>query len=289
VLVERSRYATSDAMGRFRFDSVAPGRYSLSILHAVLDSFDLTSPTRVVDVPSEGTVTVDLATPSAATAYLMGCARRLSEVAKKEDVVAYLLISASCTRISRRAAQQTAVVPTIDSTGAVAPRSQALPAVVVRDSVRSVSPLAMYGFEDRRRMGLGAYVTPEMLATTHYESLPSLLASVRGVRVEYGSTGEPSVYLRGYASPRCIPAVFVDGALYFLPGRGSTVGGGPTAGATALARRSQSISTAFRDLSTSAPPWEVKAIEVYANPGSIPAQFDYTTWTGCGSIVIWTR
>ena len=49
VLVERSRYATADARGRFRFDSVPDGHYTIGFMHPVLDSLDLrrrSSPSR---------------------------------------------------------------------------------------------------------------------------------------------------------------------------------------------------------------------------------------------------
>ncbi|MBI3568120.1 MAG: hypothetical protein HY084_07965 [Gemmatimonadetes bacterium] len=41
VLVERARYATADARGRFRIDSVPDGHYTIGCLHPVLDSLDL--------------------------------------------------------------------------------------------------------------------------------------------------------------------------------------------------------------------------------------------------------
>ena len=283
VVVERSRYAIADSLGRFRIDSLPAGRYTLGVLHAVLDSFDLSAPQRLVELDGIGQTEVALATPSAVTAYLAGCAVRLAEVATREDVVAYLRISAACARLARRATEQTASVMRRDTAGIATRASQALPAVVVRDSARSLSPLAMYGFEDRRRMGLGVFVTPEMMAKQHFESLPALLATVRGVRVFFGTSGEPAVYLRGMVQPYCIPSVFVDGALFHL-------GGGPVSSDPySLTQRSRSLSTALRDLHGVVPPWAVKAIEVYSNPGSMPAQFDYTASTGCGSIVIWTR
>jgi hypothetical protein len=282
VLVGRARYVEADSLGRFRFEGLTPGRYTLGLLHPVLDSFDLSAPVRVLDVDSTPETAIALATPSAVTAYLAGCAARLAEVAKREDVVAYLKISAACARLARRASEETAGVKR-DTAVAAARASQALPAVVVRDSVRSLSPLAMYGFEDRRRMGLGAFVTPEMMAKQHYESLPTLLSTVRGVRISYGNRGEPAVYLRGMVMPYCVPSVFLDGALFHL-------GGGPIeSDPYNLTTRSRSLSTALRDLHSIVPPWAVKAIEVYSNPGSTPAQFDYTSTTGCGSIVIWTR
>lgn len=283
VLVERSRYVAADSMGRFRIDSLPPGRYTLGLLHAVLDSFDLGSPLRAVDVAGVGTTDVTLATPSAASAYLHGCAVRLATVATRADVVEYLKISAACARLARRAGEQTARISPRETIGIAAPTSQALPAVVVRDSVRSPSPLAMYGFEDRRRLGLGAFVTPEMMAKQHFESLPALLSTVRGVRVFFGTSGEPDVYLRGMVQPYCVPSVFLDGALFHR-------GGGPiSSDPFVLSNRSRRLSTAVRDLHSIVPPWAIKAIEVYSSAGSIPAQFDYTSSTGCGSVVIWTR
>lgn len=73
VLVERSRYATTDARGRFRFDSVPDGHYTLGLLHPLLDSLDLQLPVVPVEVADGRRVTVALSTPSAATAYARIC------------------------------------------------------------------------------------------------------------------------------------------------------------------------------------------------------------------------
>lgn len=272
VLVERSLYATTDSMGRFRFDSVPAGHYRLDFLHPVLDSFDLAAPPRPIDVADSGATVVELATPSAESAYLRGCAVRLSEVANKADVAAYLRISTSCAKLARRAAQQTAATrePDLLEAGSRAD-PQILQPVVVRDSARSLSPMAMYGFGDRRRLGLGAYFGPEELAKHRHETLAALLGTVRGVRVEWGASGQPEVFLRGNKEGSCVPTYFIDGALYYLP--------------LPILHRAD----AFRDISAIAPPWTIKGIEVYSNPGAMPAQFDYSSSTGCGSIVIWTR
>jgi hypothetical protein len=80
-------------------------------------------------------------------------------------------------------------------------------------------------------------------------------------------------YLKGVVSVQgaqpaqnCIPNFFVDGSQY--PVRGYTD---------------------FSDLSGIAFPAVIRGIEVYTNPGTIPAQYDLMSSTGCGSIVIWTR
>jgi hypothetical protein len=49
------------------------------------------------------------------------------------------------------------------------------------------------------------------------------------------------------------------------------------------------VTAPFSDLAAVARPEFIKGIEIYANPGTIPAQYDLTSSTGCGSIVIWTR
>lgn len=278
VLIERSLYATTDANGRFSFVNVPVGQYSLGILHAVLDSFDLVAPLRVVDVLDGTNTVVALATPSAASAYMLGCATRLADVASKSDVVAYLKMGASCSRLARRAARETAATPgASDSTVRTRPDAQMLQPVVVRDTMRSMSPMAMYGFEDRRRLGLGKFFTTDDLAKHHYESLAALLGAVQGVRVEWGTSGQPTVYLRGNKEGSCHPTYFVDGALFAVPLSSAQNPG------------SRFYRSVMSDISGFAPPSQIKGIEVYSTSGVIPAQFDYSSSTGCGSIVIWTR
>jgi hypothetical protein len=67
VLVERSRYTTTDARGRFTFDSVPDGHYTIGFLHAVLDSLDLQVPPVPADVSGNRRAVVRLFTPSPAT------------------------------------------------------------------------------------------------------------------------------------------------------------------------------------------------------------------------------
>jgi hypothetical protein len=73
MLVEPSRYATTDEHGRFTFDSVAAGHFTLGFDHPVLDSLDLQSPIAAVNVVAGQRAEVTLATPSAATMYARLC------------------------------------------------------------------------------------------------------------------------------------------------------------------------------------------------------------------------
>ncbi len=73
VLVEPSRYATTDARGRFTLENVPSGHYTLGFTHAVLDSLDLQSPLIAVDVAAGKRAAAELATPSAETMYAKFC------------------------------------------------------------------------------------------------------------------------------------------------------------------------------------------------------------------------
>jgi hypothetical protein len=64
VIPELSRYVHSDDRGRFRFDSVPAGRYTMTFLHPSLDSLDIAAEVLPVAIPASGVVNARLATPS---------------------------------------------------------------------------------------------------------------------------------------------------------------------------------------------------------------------------------
>jgi hypothetical protein len=76
VLVERDRYATTDARGHFQIDSVPDGRYTLGFMHAILDSLDMEGPMVPVEVTGGHRLDVMLFAPSAATVYARMCPGR---------------------------------------------------------------------------------------------------------------------------------------------------------------------------------------------------------------------
>jgi hypothetical protein len=148
-----------------------------------------------------------------------------------------------------------------------------LAAVAVTATASPNSLMIREGFETRRRQGLGAFLTAEDLVRMRTTELASTLANARGLHVEYGTGGFPMPYLRGTKSGSCIPNYFVDGVAVYVDGP----------------RYSSRVQHPFSDLSDALPPEKIRGIEVYSSPGTIPAQFDRTSSTGCGSIVIWTR
>ena len=64
TIAELGRYTQTDGRGRFHFDSVPGGHYTLSFFDSPLDSLGLAAPRVPVDVPSQGVVNVRLATPA---------------------------------------------------------------------------------------------------------------------------------------------------------------------------------------------------------------------------------
>jgi len=283
VLVEQALYATTDSLGRFRFDSIAAGRHSLGLLHAVLDSFDLAVPAVVVDVAEDSAAYVELSTPSAQAAFDAGCAVRLAQSSGKADVVAYLKIRVACAGLLRRAEEQaSAMRAPSDSTGSARGRAQPLRAVVVSEKVRSMSPMAIYGFEERRRMGLGTFLTPDFLAKNVFTSLAEILHSTPAVKVEYGTAGRPVVYLRGTSGSYCAPTYFIDNMEFDMSRQISVMPGRQDGKFVALG-------LAFSELNAMAPAHTIKGVEIYDAPGETPAQYDRSYTTGCGSVVIWTR
>jgi hypothetical protein len=156
-----------------------------------------------------------------------------------------------------------------DTTLSMTHKTQALAAVTVAGRT-ATSWMELSGFETRREHGLGAYVTEQEIANHNFPDLISILRGVRGLHIEYirgGGLGPlPMPYLRGGSGTNCIPNFFLDGAPYQVANAGD-----------------------FDNLSGFIRPNLIRGIEVYSNLGSIPAQYDLTSSTGCGSIVIWTH
>jgi hypothetical protein len=146
------------------------------------------------------------------------------------------------------------------------------------------------GFETRRLQGLGTFVTREDLAKHPTPVLADILARIKDVHVEYGAVVGPGTsplpmpYLRGTGGSYCLPNVYVDGMLYM------SIRTSPEIIDTKPSKVERNdVLSQFQDLALAVHPETITGIEVYSTSGKIPAQFDRTSWNGCGSIVIWTR
>ena len=159
---------------------------------------------------------------------------------------------------------------THDTTLSMSRAAQNLKTVAVKGKGNSTSLMELNGFEGRRAQGLGAFVTRAQLDRFNTSSLAGVFSGIKEIHMEYGHRDERGrtmppttvAYLRGTGGTYCRPNVFLD---------------------------DMQIKAPFSDLSSLAPPESIKGIEVYATAGVIPAQYDLSSSTGCGSIVIWTR
>lgn len=141
-----------------------------------------------------------------------------------------------------------------------------LDTVTVTES--SVRERNMSDFHERRRSGVGAYLTPEDVARWRPTVTSDLFRMVPGLRVERTPYGDTEIQRRGTFDEPCAPGVYIDGVY-------------------------------MRDLGAAAidtwvNPNEIAGIEIYTGPG-VPAQFTIGMEGGgldrqiCGSIVIWTK
>jgi hypothetical protein len=122
------------------------------------------------------------------------------------------------------------------------------------------------GFETRRQQHFGTFITQEDLARHPAFDLIDVLAGIPGVHVEYGTRGFPTPYLHGTSGGFCQPNFFLDNMPYLVDS-----------------------DFPFADLSAMVRPETIKGVEVYSSAGMIPPQYDRSSFTQCGSIVIWTR
>lgn len=138
--------------------------------------------------------------------------------------------------------------------------------VTVRRDLRG----KMAGFWERKRRGIGNFVTREEIEGTAGDRFHQVFRGMAGIRVIRCEKGT-SVACRRIMSTRqtadfgnCIhPKFYLDGTIIPLDDYPMGV-------------------NAVR-------PAEVEAVEVYAGPSQIPARFSGASQASCGVVVIWTR
>ena len=148
----------------------------------------------------------------------------------------------------------------------------------VRVTAARIADRHKSGFEERRRTGLGHYVTEADLARRNPMTMAQVLRAISGLRLDatlirngamYDSTGalipqyttsHSKILMRGSTDDWCYPAIYIDG----LP-----------------------MELDADELENWLRPNEVLGIEVY--PGiTAPPEFQQGM-TGCGSILIWRK
>jgi hypothetical protein len=171
-----------------------------------------------------------------------------------------------------------------DTTLSVSRQAQPLKPVAVKGSATTMSLMVRDGFETRRLQGMGSFLTEQDIARHGSSDLASVLLGARGIHIDYtasiGGRTVPFPFLHGISDVngmRCTPNVFLDGAPFPISINNPRTG------------TPMPSLDSFDQLSSIARPEAIKGIEVYSSVGTIPAQYDLTSSTGCGSIVIWTR
>jgi len=137
-----------------------------------------------------------------------------------------------------------------------------------------LSPV-MQGFEDRRKAGIGQFITDSALRATSGSRLSRLLIKhMPGLSIGGdGSFGEYPISSRvcsgmSCSTPRCYVRIYFDGTLAF--------------DGTPQQRNARGV-----DLATFKPD-DLSGIEYYAGPSGLPARFAGFN-SDCGTLLIWSR
>lgn len=118
------------------------------------------------------------------------------------------------------------------------------------------------GFMERRRSGVGRFLTQEDIRRRQPIVTSDLFRMVPGVRMQYdASRFDNRILMRGAVDEWCSPVIYLDGR--------------------------QMNDLTVDEIDTWVRPKEITGIEVYAGAG-LPAAYQQGM-TSCGSIVIWTR
>lgn len=131
-------------------------------------------------------------------------------------------------------------------------------AVVTVLGKRSRSARGITEFVERKRTGLGRYITADDIAQQHPLDLTDVLRTTPGLRVLPASRIGYAVRGRG----NCVPAVVLDG----MP-----------------------ISEGADELDQLVRPQDVLGIEVYTGIGTVPSQYGGLMANGCGAVLVWTK
>ncbi|MBI5601576.1 MAG: carboxypeptidase regulatory-like domain-containing protein [Gemmatimonadetes bacterium] len=135
----------------------------------------------------------------------------------------------------------------------------------VLDTVKIIAQFAAdrhgSSFEDRKRTGLGRYLTSADLERRGAIFTSDAFKTLAGVRLERSSVGSRHIYVRSAFGEWCEPSVHIDG-LYMWNLNADDIDG--------------MVSLRY-----------VKGIEVYTE-ATTPMEFQ-RAMTGCGTILIWTR
>jgi hypothetical protein len=124
--------------------------------------------------------------------------------------------------------------------------------------------LTKFGFEDRRRQGVGFFMDAAEIAQKSGICLGDVLRFAPGLTPSYTSKGRTFTMRSTATGDRCSPTYYLDGMRWY-----------------ALDRSPILDLEQFMSLN------DLAAVEVYRGGAGTPMQFD--TGTGCGAVVFWSK
>lgn len=146
-------------------------------------------------------------------------------------------------------------------------QSQAVRLAAVRATATHSRVLAESGFLERQRQGIGSYATRTEWEGRGRLNFSDVMRRMRGIRVARTADGRTLLTSgRGNISMSSMCSgvlLFVDGVLMNVDGR-------------------------YDDINLLVPVSELEAVEAYAGPAEIPAQYNQTG-SACGVVLAWRR
>ena len=149
----------------------------------------------------------------------------------------------------------------------------AVPLEPLTVTARSFPPnryLADAGFYDRKRSGVGVFLTRDDIMRRRPEEFSDLMRSVAGMDVQpAGPTGRRGFSMTGRSNGRCQPALILDGTPTLIGGM-------------------QPLRARDLPLDDVLSPRDIEGLELYKGPAGVPSEFNVNN-AGCGVLVVWTR
>jgi hypothetical protein len=149
----------------------------------------------------------------------------------------------------------------------LARRAEELAPVATTGRTRRTSFL-LEGFEERRRLGRGTFISRDDIEARGWPGLMYLLRGIPGLTIDQGTTRSSTVMgLSMNGTRRCQPLIFLDGVQM---------------------TRAEDSFTLFRDVLESVSGTDLTAVEVYKGLSELPPRTGGAE-ARCGAIVVWTK
>ncbi len=130
--------------------------------------------------------------------------------------------------------------------------------------------LADAGFYDRRRAGVGTFLTREDIMKRRPEEFSDLMRTIPGMEIRpAGVTGRTGYTMSMRTNGRCQPALVLDGVPTLIGGQ--------------QALRSRDLPLDFV-----LAPRDIEGLELYKGAAGVPSEYNVNN-AACGVLLVWTR